>query len=75
MITMKSLFRITVALFVAGLSLSSCTSSRNEDTKPRYIFLFIGDGMGVNQASMAESYLSYKAGKFGGERLCFTEFP
>lgn len=75
MIIMKSLFRITVALFVAGLSLSSCTSSRNEDTKPRYIFLFIGDGMGVNQASMAESYLSYKAGKFGGERLCFTEFP
>lgn len=53
---------------------SSCTDS-NKDEKAKYIFLFIGDGMGNTHVAATESYLSYKAGKLGGEQLCFTQFP
>lgn len=54
---------------------TSCTSRQNEDPKAKYIFYFIGDGMGYGHISATESYLSYKAGKLGGESLLFTQFP
>ena len=41
----------------------------------KYVFLFIGDGMGTSHVDVTESYLSYKAGKLGGEQLLFTTFP
>lgn len=43
--------------------------------KAKYIFLFIGDGMGESHVGMTESYLSFKNGKKGGEQLTFTRFP
>ncbi len=65
--------------FIAAIFLiSSCGQAWNgkqDDTKAKYIFLFIGDGMGANHVAAAESYLSYKAGKIGGEQLVFTTFP
>ena len=51
-----------------------CREKKSED-KAKYIFLFIGDGMGMNQVAVTESYLSYKEGKLGGEQLRFTQFP
>ena len=59
------------------LGLYSC-QGQNKDSaegKAKYIFLMIGDGMGHPQMALAESYLSYKAGKLGGEQLSFTKFP
>ena len=41
----------------------------------KYVFLFIGDGMGCSTVDVAESYLSWKEGKLGGEQLLFTTFP
>lgn len=65
-----------ILLAVIALTVSSCNSNKGfENQKPKYIFLFIGDGMGSTNVSMAESYMSYKAGKIGGEQLTFTEFP
>jgi alkaline phosphatase len=43
--------------------------------KAKYVFLFIGDGMGQSLVSLTESYMSYKAGKLGGEKLSFSNFP
>ncbi len=66
------------AFIAAILLISSCGQAWNgkkDDTKAKYIFLFIGDGMGANHVATAESYLSYKAGKIGGEQLVFTTFP
>ena len=63
---------VTAGLLTTAL-LSSC--SKNNDDKADYIFLFIGDGMGSQNVALTESYLSYKAGKIGGEQLCFTTFP
>ncbi len=49
--------------------------AKKKDQKAKYIFLFIGDGMGLTHVAAAESYLSYKAGKLGGEQLTMTQFP
>ena len=48
--------------------------AKKKDT-PKYVFLFIGDGMSYNNVALTESYLSYKEGKLGGEQLLFTQFP
>ena len=46
-----------------------------KEKKAKYIFLFIGDGMRFTHVAATESYLSYKEGKIGGERLLFSTFP
>lgn len=70
--------KLMTAFIAAIFLISSCGQAWNgkqDDTKAKYIFLFIGDGMGANHVAAAESYLSYKAGKIGGEQLVFTTFP
>ena len=43
--------------------------------KAKYVFYFIGDGMGVNQVNAAETYLGAMQGRIGTEPLCFPSFP
>lgn len=40
---------------------------KKEETGVKYIFLFIGDGMGINQVKAAEEYF--------GEKMIFQDFP
>ena len=48
----------------------------NADSRPaKYIFLFIGDGMGASHVAATESYRSYLEGKKGCSQLEFTKFP
>ncbi len=43
---------------------------------PKYIFYFIGDGMGPSHVLGTELYLGEQAGKIGRPQpLCFTSFP
>ena len=61
---------------IAGLATSNViTAAEKQEKKAKYIFLFIGDGMGSTHVAAAESYLSYKAGKLGGEMLTMSTFP
>ena len=41
----------------------------------KYVFYFIGDGMGVNQVNGAEMYLAEQEGPIGVKSLLFTTFP
>ena len=41
----------------------------------KYVFYFIGDGMGLNQVNTTEMYLGEKQGRIGIEPLCFASFP
>ena len=42
----------------------------------KYVFLFIGDGMGMPQINAAEHYLAASTGKRAGiQKLSFSEFP
>ena len=43
--------------------------------QPKYVFYFIGDGMGVNQVLGTEMYQSELKGEIGVTPLLFTQFP
>ncbi len=70
---MKLKIKSLLALLVLIPALVGCTSKPQPAAK--YIFLFIGDGMGAPQVGVTESYLSYLEGKLGGEKLTFSTFP
>ena len=42
---------------------------------PKYVFYFIGDGMGTNQVMGIQYYLPDVEGQSGYKPLCFTQFP
>lgn len=42
---------------------------------PKYIFLFIGDGMSFAQVHAAQVYMGASAGEISQWPLCFTQFP
>ena len=71
---MRLFFKVISAALVIMSCLSGCGTD-NAAPKAKYIFLFIGDGMGASHVAVTESYLSYKAGKLGGEQLLMSQFP
>lgn len=60
-------------LTVFGLLLLAATVMGQ--AKAKYVFYFIGDGMGVNQVNAAETYLGALEGRIGIKGLCFPSFP
>ena len=71
----KSKVLVALVTLVCACVWQPSMASERTETKAKYIFLFIGDGMGHAQTALTESYLSYKAGKLGGEQVSFTKFP
>lgn len=65
------LFSVISAVFALILISTSAFAEK----PAKYVFLFIGDGMGFSTVDVTESYLSWKEGKIGGEQLLFTTFP
>jgi alkaline phosphatase len=70
---MRKTLVIIAAIAFCLIGFTSCR--QQDETKAKYVFLFIGDGMGATHVATAESYLSHKAGKLGGEQLLMTTFP
>ena len=64
---MKRISLICSFLFMLTISLSA--------QQAKYVFYFIGDGMGVNQVLGTEMYLSELKGEIGVTPLLFTQFP
>lgn len=56
-----------------ALVLLSCNWSFAQQAK--YVFYFIGDGMGVNQVQGTELFQGEMKGEIAIEPLCFTRFP
>ncbi len=50
----------------------SCTP---REKHAKYVFYFIGDGMGFTHVAAAEAYLAQERGVIGMDPLCFTQFP
>ncbi|MEG2121757.1 MAG: alkaline phosphatase [Rikenellaceae bacterium] len=63
---MKRIFITLVILFAIGIEGLYASGKQ-----PKYIFYFIGDGMGASQVYIANSYLKSK----GEKGLSFTSFP
>lgn len=64
---MKRICLISTFLFMLVISVSA--------QQAKYIFYFIGDGMGVNQVLGAEMYQSELNGEIGVTPLVFSQFP
>lgn len=63
-----------VRVFVVLLLVFGCTG-KTESIRAKYVFYFIGDGMGVNQVIGTEMYLAELEGRIGTKSLSFTSFP
>lgn len=70
---MKKSLKSLLFMAVAVLLLASCAATGEK--KAKYVFYFIGDGMGFSHISLTEGYLATKEGKIGNNPLCFTQFP
>lgn len=68
---MKKIINILSAA-VLLLSAASCTK---QEPTAKYVFYFIGDGMGFTHIAAAEAYLAQSRGVIGMDPLCFTQFP
>lgn len=60
-VTIAAAFLLAVTAFAEG--------------RAKYVFYFIGDGMGVNQVNGTETYLAALQGVIGVQPLQFTQFP
>lgn len=72
---LQSIFAAILTIAMTFNSVSFTSDAKKKDEKAKYIFLFIGDGMGANHVATAESYLSYLQGKLGGVTLTMSQFP
>ena len=61
----KILFSLSILL------ISLCALAQT----PKYVFYFIGDGMGANSVQLTEMYRASIKGELGIEPLCFSQFP
>lgn len=52
-----------------------CFSASVFAKAPKYVFFFIGDGMGFNQVMSTQYYLKQCEGELGITPLCFAQFP
>ena len=67
---MKRFMSLTAALLIVVTAATSCGQR-----KAKYVFLFIGDGMGFSHVSLTEAYKAHERGEAGMDPLCFTSFP
>ncbi len=62
--------RVFSLLIVAMMAVAAAAQSQ-----VKYVFYFIGDGMGVNQINVTETYLAALKGKIGFEPILMSSFP
>ncbi len=79
---MKKIFStlsLLILLVILGLQSTSCaclTMQESTQDKAKYVFYFIGDGMGLAQVALSEDYLAYTQGKgIATTEMSFTQFP
>ncbi len=71
---MKRIFYQLTFAFIVFFSFT-VHAADTQGKQAKYVFYFIGDGMGVNQVNGTEMYLGELEGKIGTVPLCFASFP
>jgi len=69
---MKKYLSLVVISLSIGLLFLSCG---HQHKKAKYVFFFIGDGMGQAQINAAEAYQAAIQNQIGFEHFTFTQFP
>ena len=64
-----------VCFMAAAALLSLAVSCGRQEKDAKYVFYFIGDGMGATHVAAAEAYKAQERGVIGMDPLCFTQFP
>ncbi|WP_421918963.1 alkaline phosphatase [Marinifilum sp.] len=78
MIRLKSIklwLLFTATLFITNVYAQPSERANYQGPAPKYIFYFIGDGMGLSQANTAEAYLGAIHQKNGIQKLNLTSLP
>lgn len=71
---MKQLIKTLIVVFT--IAFAGCSSQeKNLVPSPKYVFLFIGDGMGIQQVNATQAYLAALDSINGNTHLSFTNFP
>lgn len=79
--TRRFLVAIVLVAFSFGCLFAQPSDNKINKTTPggenkaKYVFFFIGDGMGLSHVALTEAYNAAKKGKIGSEPLLFTQFP
>ena len=63
----KTILSLMTLLMFAPMAIAQQT--------PKYVFYFIGDGMGMNQVNGTETYMAAIEGRIGTKPLVFGDFP
>mgnify|MGYP001029466055 FL=1 len=61
--------------FLILLAIVALVGCQEAPRQAKYVFFFIGDGMGLAQVAAAEAYLSNSNGDLGFDALNFSRFP
>lgn len=61
--------------FLSFLLLAAIALAAAAQSQVKYVFYFIGDGMGVNQINVTETYLAALKGRIGTEPILMSSFP
>lgn len=72
---MRKIFYLLSIICIATICLPQNLDAAKKAKKAKYVFYFIGDGMGVNQVNGTEMYRAEKEGRIGIDPLNFTQFP
>ena len=68
---MKRIIHVLTAFALLCLAVSCAPREKHA----KYVFYFIGDGMGATHVAAAEAYLAQERGVIGMDPLSFTQFP
>ncbi len=72
---MKRYYIVLAAVLIIFSAFSDSNKLQAKGKAPKYIFYFIGDGMGISQVTATETYLALKNNYIGISPLSFTNFP
>jgi alkaline phosphatase len=70
-----NLFLTAVYILLFQVPAVTAGNGSTGDPKVRYVFLFIGDGMGQAQVNLTQAYLAALEERIGFGELSFTTFP
>ncbi|HNQ60694.1 MAG TPA: alkaline phosphatase [Bacteroidales bacterium] len=71
----RILFGIASAILVQGLNIPLYSTDLSSKPKAKYVFYFIGDGMGLAQVSAAEAFLATNNPQIQLKSLHMSNFP
>jgi alkaline phosphatase len=73
---MLGLIQKVIVVVLLSFYIVGCQPNNNNVApKAKYVFLFIGDGMGIQQVNAAQAYKMALDSSVGNANLSFTQFP